>query len=51
VGCSCGFRPTKQASRISTMLGAYHTHLAALGIPRGSAPVVYGYGPKQGQTW
>ena len=51
VGCSCGFRPKAPASRISTMFGAYHTHLAALGIPRHDAPVIYGYGPKRGQPW
>ena len=51
IGCSCGFRPDHPAARISTMLGAYHSHLAKLGLPRTSAPVIYGYGPNVGKPW
>ena len=50
-GCSCGYRPDHPAGRISTLFGAYHSHLARLGIPRSGASVraVYGFGPKIGQ--
>lgn len=50
-GCKCGFRPAKPAGRISTMFGAYHSHLAKIGVPRNDAPVIYGYGPKIGQPF
>ena len=51
VGCSCGYRPERPAARASTILSAYRSHLAKLGIPRTSAPVIMGYGPNAGKPW
>lgn len=51
LGCACGFRPANPAARASMMMAAYHSHLAQIGLPRTDAPVVYGFGPNQGQPW